>query len=171
MADRYIKGTCPKCKTDDQYGDNCEACGATYSPTDLINPVSAISGATPIEKESTHYFFKLPEFTEFLQEWTRSGAVQTEVANKLGEWLDSGLQEWDISRDAPYFGFEIPDAPGKYFYVWLDAPIGYMAALKISATARASTLITTGPQTPPPSYTILSARILLTSMPCSGQPC
>ena len=130
LADRYIKGTCPKCKTDDQYGDNCEACGATYSPTDLINPVSAISGATPIEKESIHYFFKLPEFTEFLQEWTRSGAVQTEVANKLGEWLDSGLQEWDISRDAPYFGFEIPNAPGKYFYVWLDAPIGYMAAFK-----------------------------------------
>ena len=130
LADRYIKGTCPKCKTDDQYGDNCEACGATYSPTDLINPVSAISGATPIEKDSTHYFFKLPEFTEFLQEWTRSGAVQTEVANKLGEWLDSGLQEWDISRDAPYFGFEIPNAPGKYFYVWLDAPIGYMAAFK-----------------------------------------
>ena len=130
LADRYIKGTCPKCKTDDQYGDNCEACGATYSPTDLINPVSAISGATPIEKDSTHYFFKLPEFTEFLQEWTRRGAVQTEVANKLGEWLDSGLQEWDISRDAPYFGFEIPNAPGKYFYVWLDAPIGYMAAFK-----------------------------------------
>jgi len=130
LADRYIKGTCPKCKAEDQYGDNCEVCGATYSPTDLINPVSAISGATPIEKESTHYFFKLPEFTEFLQDWTRSGTVQTEVANKLGEWLDSGLQEWDISRDAPYFGFEIPNAPGKYFYVWLDAPIGYMAAFK-----------------------------------------
>ncbi|MGB1868165.1 MAG: methionine--tRNA ligase [Porticoccaceae bacterium] len=130
LADRYIKGTCPKCKAEDQYGDNCEVCGATYSPTDLINPVSVISGATPIEKESTHYFFKLPEFTEFLQDWTRSGTVQTEVANKLGEWLDSGLQEWDISRDAPYFGFEIPNAPGKYFYVWLDAPIGYMAAFK-----------------------------------------
>ena len=130
LADRYIKGTCPKCKAEDQYGDNCEACGATYSPTDLINPVSAISGATPIEKESTHYFFKLPEFTAFLQDWTRSGAVQPEVANKLGEWLDSGLQEWDISRDAPYFGFEIPNAPGKYFYVWLDAPIGYMASFK-----------------------------------------
>ena len=130
LADRYIKGTCPKCKTEDQYGDNCEACGATYSPTDLINPVSAISGATPIEKESTHYFFKLPEFTEFLKTWTRAGHVQTEIANKLSEWLDSGLQEWDISRDAPYFGFEIPNAPGKYFYVWLDAPIGYMAAFK-----------------------------------------
>lgn len=130
LADRYVKGTCPKCKTDDQYGDNCEACGATYSPVDLINPVSVISGATPVEKESVHYFFKLPEFTDFLKMWVNSGTVQKEVANKLGEWLDSGLQEWDISRDAPYFGFEIPDAPGKYFYVWLDAPIGYMASFK-----------------------------------------
>lgn len=130
LADRYVKGTCPKCKADDQYGDNCEVCGATYSPVDLINPVSVISGATPIEKESVHYFFKLPEFTDFLKQWVNSGTVQKEVANKLGEWLDSGLQEWDISRDAPYFGFEIPDAPGKYFYVWLDAPIGYMASFK-----------------------------------------
>ena len=130
LADRYIKGTCPKCKTDDQYGDNCEACGATYAPTDLINPISAISGATPLEKESTHYFFKLPEFSDFLKSWTRDGHVQEEVANKLSEWLDAGLHEWDISRDAPYFGFEIPDAPGKYFYVWLDAPIGYMASFK-----------------------------------------
>ena len=130
LADRYVKGTCPKCKTDDQYGDNCEVCGATYSPVDLINPVSVISGATPIEKESVHYFFKLPEFTDFLKQWVNSGTVQKEVANKLGEWLDSGLQEWDISRDAPYFGFEIPDAPGKFFYVWLDAPIGYMASFK-----------------------------------------
>ncbi|MCS5587134.1 MAG: methionine--tRNA ligase [Porticoccaceae bacterium] len=130
LADRYIRGTCPKCKTEDQYGDNCEACSATYAPTDLIDPVSVLSGTTPIEKQSTHYFFKLPEFTQFLKTWTRSGAVQDEVANKLGEWLDSGLQEWDISRDAPYFGFEIPDAPNKYFYVWLDAPIGYMASFK-----------------------------------------
>ncbi|MGK2915970.1 MAG: methionine--tRNA ligase [Porticoccaceae bacterium] len=130
LADRYIKGTCPKCATPDQYGDNCEACGATYSPTDLINPRSAISGATPIEKASTHYFFTLPAFTDFLRQWTRAGRVSTEIANKLGEWLDTGLQEWDISRDAPYFGFEIPDAPGKYFYVWLDAPIGYMASFK-----------------------------------------
>ncbi|WP_438951913.1 methionine--tRNA ligase [Porticoccus sp.] len=130
LADRYIKGTCPKCRTDDQYGDNCEACGATYAPTDLINPVSVISGATPVEKVSTHYFFKLPEFTDFLKAWTRAGHVQEEVANKLGEWLEGGLHEWDISRDAPYFGFEIPDAPGKYFYVWLDAPIGYMASFK-----------------------------------------
>lgn len=130
LADRYIKGSCPKCKAEDQYGDNCEVCSATYSPTELINPKSAISGATPVAKDSEHFFFKLPEFTEFLKKWTRSGTLQTEVANKLSEWLDSGLQEWDISRDAPYFGFEIPDAPGKYFYVWLDAPIGYMASFK-----------------------------------------
>ncbi|GAA5320280.1 MAG: methionine--tRNA ligase [Candidatus Pelagadaptatus aseana] len=130
LADRYIKGTCPKCKAEDQYGDNCEVCGATYSPTELINPKSAISGATPIEKESEHFFFKLPEFEAFLKDWTRAGHLQDEVANKLAEWLDSGLQEWDISRDAPYFGFEIPGEKNKYFYVWLDAPIGYMASFK-----------------------------------------
>ena len=130
LADRYVRGTCPKCNAEGQYGDNCESCGATYSPLDLINPVSAVSGATPIGKESVHYFFKLPEFSEFLSEWINSGTVQREVSNKLSEWLNSGLQEWDISRDAPYFGFEIPNAPGKYFYVWLDAPIGYMASFK-----------------------------------------
>ena len=130
LADRFIKGTCPKCGTDDQYGDNCESCGATYSPTELRNPKSAISGATPVLKESLHYFFKLPNFDAMLKEWTRGGALQESVANKIAEWLDAGLQEWDISRDAPYFGFEIPDAPGKYFYVWLDAPIGYMASFQ-----------------------------------------
>ena len=130
LADRYIKGTCPKCKADDQYGDNCEKCGATYSPMDLINPRSAISGATPVAKDSKHFFFKLPEFNDFLKSWTRAGHLQDEVANKMAEWLDAGLQEWDISRDAPYFGFEIPDQPGKYFYVWLDAPVGYIASLK-----------------------------------------
>ncbi len=130
LADRFIKGTCPKCATPDQYGDNCEKCGATYQPTDLKDPRSAISGATPILKDSEHYFFKLQNFQDMLQEWTRSGTLQESVANKLAEWLDSGLHEWDISRDAPYFGFEIPDAPGKYFYVWLDAPIGYMASFK-----------------------------------------
>lgn len=130
LADRFIKGTCPKCKVEDQYGDNCEACGATYSPSELINPVSAISGATPVDKESEHFFFKLPEFQEFLNDWTRSGTLQPQIANKLSEWLDAGLQEWDISRDAPYFGFEIPGQSGKYFYVWLDAPIGYMASFK-----------------------------------------
>lgn len=130
LADRFIKGTCPKCKTEDQYGDNCEACGATYGAAELIDPKSAISGATPIEKDSEHFFFKLPEFEDFLKEWTRSGTLQPQIANKLSEWLDSGLQEWDISRDAPYFGFEIPGESGKYFYVWLDAPIGYMASFK-----------------------------------------
>nr|WP_314877383.1 methionine--tRNA ligase [uncultured Pseudomonas sp.] len=130
LADRFIKGTCPKCAAEDQYGDNCEKCGATYAPTELKNPKSAISGATPVLKDSKHFFFKLPEFQAMLQQWTRSGTLQDAVANKLAEWLDSGLQEWDISRDAPYFGFEIPDEPGKYFYVWLDAPIGYMASFK-----------------------------------------
>ncbi|SHE39259.1 methionyl-tRNA synthetase [Marinomonas polaris DSM 16579] len=130
LADRFIKGTCPKCKAEDQYGDNCEVCSATYTPMEMINPRSVYSGATPIEKDSEHYFFKLPDFQDFLTKWTRSGTLQDQVANKLSEWLDSGLKEWDISRDAPYFGFEIPDAPGKYFYVWLDAPIGYMASFK-----------------------------------------
>ncbi|GGY06927.1 methionine--tRNA ligase [Litchfieldella qijiaojingensis] len=130
LADRFIKGTCPKCKTDDQYGDNCEACGATYTPAELIDPVSAISGATPEVRSSTHYFFKLPNFEDFLKRWTRAGHVQSQIANKLQEWFESGLNEWDISRDAPYFGFEIPDAPGKFFYVWLDAPIGYLASFQ-----------------------------------------
>ena len=131
LADRFIKGTCPKCKTPDQYGDNCEACNATYSPSDLIDPRSTLSGATPVEKDSEHFFFTLPAFTDMLKAWTRSGTLQESVANKLSEWLDSGLQEWDISRDAPYFGFEIPDEPGKYFYVWLDAPVGYMASFEV----------------------------------------
>lgn len=130
LPDRFVRGECPKCNAADQYGDNCEVCGATYSPTDLKNPVSAVSGATPIEKESEHYFFKLGDFETLLREWTRAGHLQPEVTNKLDEWFESGLQEWDISRDAPYFGFEIPDAPGKYFYVWLDAPMGYLASFK-----------------------------------------
>ncbi len=130
LPDRFIKGECPKCGAEDQYGDSCEVCGATYSPTDLVNPVSAVSGATPITKSSEHYFFKLENFADMLRDWIKQGHVQEEMANKLGEWLDGDLREWDISRDAPYFGFEIPDAPGKYFYVWLDAPIGYMASFK-----------------------------------------
>ena len=130
LADRFIKGGCPKCKTEDQYGDNCEVCGSTYSAADLINPFSTISGSKPVEKNSEHFFFDLPAFTDFLAEWTRSGTLQEPVANKLAEWIEGGLQQWDISRDAPYFGFEIPNAPGKYFYVWLDAPIGYMASSK-----------------------------------------
>ena len=128
LADRFIKGTCPKCKAPDQYGDNCEACGATYSPTDLIDPVSALSGATPIDKASSHLFFQLSHFEDLLTTWIGSEQLQPPIANKLREWLDAGLQDWDISRDAPYFGFEIPGYPGKYFYVWLDAPIGYIAS-------------------------------------------
>ncbi|MCG9711659.1 methionine--tRNA ligase [Shewanella insulae] len=130
LPDRFVKGTCPKCKSVDQYGDNCDSCGATYSPTDLIDPKSAVSGATPVMKETEHFFFDLPAFEEMLKEWTRSGSLQQEMANKLGEWFEQGLQQWDITRDAPYFGFEIPDAPGKFFYVWLDAPIGYMGSFK-----------------------------------------
>lgn len=130
LPDRFIKGTCPKCETEDQYGDNCEACGATYSPTDLINPISVVSGATPIEKETDHLFFELNQFQEMLKTWTREGHLQTQIANKLDEWLESGLRAWDISRDAPYFGFEIPGEKDKYFYVWLDAPIGYMSSFK-----------------------------------------
>ncbi|WP_434779458.1 methionine--tRNA ligase [Neisseria sp. Ec49-e6-T10] len=140
LPDRFVKGECPKCHAKDQYGDNCEVCGTTYSPTELINPFSAISGATPVLKESEHYFFKLGDCTEFLTAWTNGSTtlsngqtqphLQPEALNKMNEWLEGGLQDWDISRDAPYFGFEIPDAPGKYFYVWLDAPIGYMAAFK-----------------------------------------
>jgi methionyl-tRNA synthetase len=130
LADRFIKGTCPKCSAEDQYGDNCEKCGATYEPTELKDPRSAISGATPVLKDSKHFFFRLQDFSDMLKAWTRSGTLQDAVANKIAEWLDSGLHEWDISRDAPYFGFEIPGEPGKYFYVWLDAPIGYMASFK-----------------------------------------
>jgi len=130
LPDRFIKGECPKCHAKDQYGDSCEVCGATYNPTELINAYSAVSGAAPVRKETEHYFFKLSECELFLKDWTRSGTLQGEAANKMGEWFENGLNDWDISRDAPYFGFEIPDAPGKYFYVWLDAPIGYMASFK-----------------------------------------
>ena len=130
LPDRFVKGECPKCHAKDQYGDNCEVCGSTYTPADLINPYSSVSGATPIQKENLHYFFKLNDFKDVLEEWINQDNLQPEITNKLKEWFDSGLQDWDISRDAPYFGFEIPDAPGKYFYVWLDAPIGYMASLQ-----------------------------------------
>ena len=142
LPDRFIKGECPKCHAKDQYGDNCEVCGAVYAPTDLINPYSALSGATPVLKSSEHFFFKLsdPRCVAFLEDWTQNGRLQPEVANKVREWFtvrtnpdgstSEGLGDWDISRDAPYFGIEIPDAPGKYFYVWLDAPIGYLASLK-----------------------------------------
>ncbi len=138
LPDRFIKGECPKCGAKDQYGDNCEVCGAVYAPTELKNPFSALSGATPVLKTSEHFFFKLsdPRCIDFLKEWTNSGAVQPEVLNKITEWIEPGedgkpkMGDWDISRDAPYFGIEIPGAPGKYFYVWLDAPVGYLASLK-----------------------------------------
>ncbi len=130
LPDRFVKGDCPKCGSTDQNGDNCDNCGATYSPTDLNNPRSVVSGATPVLRDSEHYFFDLPAFEDMLKQWTHSGSLQPEMANKLNEWFEHGLQQWDISRDAPYFGFEIPDAPGKYFYVWLDAPIGYMGSFK-----------------------------------------
>ncbi|GLX80151.1 methionine--tRNA ligase [Thalassotalea insulae] len=130
LPDRFVKGTCPKCKSEDENGDSCDNCGATYSPTEVINPRSVVSGATPVLKDSEHYFFDLPAFEQMLKDWTTSGSLQEEMANKLNEWFESGLQQWDISRDAPYFGFEIPNASGKFFYVWLDAPIGYMGSFK-----------------------------------------
>lgn len=130
LPDRFVKGTCPRCGTAEQYGDNCEACGATYSPSDLKNPTSVVSGAPPIPKESEHFFFQLQHYTDLLKNWMKDHSLQPQVINKLEEWFTEGLQDWDISRDAPYFGFEIPDAPGKYFYVWLDAPVGYMASFK-----------------------------------------
>jgi len=130
LPDRYIKGECPKCGADDQYGDNCEVCSATYSTTEIKNARSVISGATPIEKDSEHYFFDLPQFEQELKNWTKAGHLQEQVSNKLAEWFEQGLQQWDISRDKPYFGFKIPETEDKYFYVWLDAPIGYMASFK-----------------------------------------
>ncbi len=130
LPDRFIKGICPRCKAPDQYGDNCESCGATYDPTELIKPYSVLSGAAPIEKETVHYFFDLPKYEELLKEWISHGALQKEVTNKLDEWFDNGLKQWDISRDAPYFGFPIPGTENKYFYVWMDAPIGYMSGFK-----------------------------------------
>ena len=128
LPDRFVKGTCPRCNAANQNGDSCENCGATYSTSDLIDPVSVVSGTTPVERESEHLFFKLANFETMLRDWTRSGTLQQSVTNKLDEWFAAGLKDWDISRDAPYFGFEIPGAPGKYFYVWLDAPVGYMAS-------------------------------------------
>lgn len=130
LPDRYVKGECPKCGAKDQYGDNCEACGATYSPTDLKNPVSVVSGATPEERSSEHYFFHLENYTDALKEWTQHDHLQAQISNKLNEWFEAGLKPWDISRDGPYFGFEIPNTENKYFYVWMDAPIGYMASFK-----------------------------------------
>ncbi len=130
LPDRYVRGTCPVCKSADQYGDSCEVCGATYTPADLIDPISTVSGSKPVWRESAHLFFKLGDFESMLRSWLASGSQQSAVRSKLDEWFAAGLQDWDISRDAPYFGFEMPDAPGKYFYVWFDAPIGYIASFE-----------------------------------------
>jgi len=129
LPDRFVRGICPRCGAEDQYGDSCESCGATYSPSELIEPVSILSGTRPVERESEHLFFRLSDFQVTLRDWVAGGALQESVGRKLDEWFEAGLQDWDITRDAPYFGFEIPDMPGKYFYVWLDAPVGYMASL------------------------------------------
>src|SRR5688572_929632 len=128
LPDRYVRGTCPRCGTPEQYGDSCENCGATYTPADLKDAVSTVSGTTPVWRESEHLFFTLGKFEPMLRQWVESGSLQREVRAKLAEWFDAGLKDWDISRDAPYFGFEVPDAPGKYFYVWFDAPIGYLGS-------------------------------------------
>ena len=130
LPDRFVQGTCPKCDAEDQNGDSCDVCSATYDPTELKNPRSVVSGAEPVLRDSEHYFFDLPQFQDMLQDWLQSGAVQPEIGNKLKEWFEEGMHQWDISRDAPYFGFEIPNAPGKFFYVWVDAPVGYMASFK-----------------------------------------
>ena len=129
LPDRYVRGTCPRCGALDQYGDSCESCGATYTPADLVDPVSVVSGTPPVQRDSEHLFFRLGDFEPMLREWTGSGRLQPAVTAKLDEWFEAGLRDWDISRDAPYFGFEIPGEPGKYFYVWLDAPIGYLGSL------------------------------------------
>ena len=182
LPDRYIKGECPKCGAKDQYGDNCEVCGAVYAPTDLKNPYSTLTGATPMMKSSEHYFFKLsdPRCIDFLKEWTTTpDRLQPEVLNKIKEWFATkdehghvGLNDWDISRDAPYFGIEIPDAPGKYFYVWLDAPVGYLASLKnyfaktggdfdaFMATIRKSSRSTSSARTSPTFHTLFWPAML-----------
>ena len=183
LPDRYIKGECPKCGAKDQYGDNCEVCGAVYAPTDLKNPYSALSGATPVLKNSEHFFFKLsdPRCVEFLQQWTQDGRLQTEVANKVKEWFvksddptephAGGLADWDISRDAPYFGIQIPDAPGKYFYVWLDAPVGYLASLKNLLDRRGVDFEAYLRRSGAASRFTSSARTSSPSTRCSGRRC
>ena len=155
LPDRYVKGQCPRCHAPDQYGDNCEVCSATYSPRDLIQPYSVLTGETPIVRESEHIFFDLPQFSDFLQNWLATAPVQESMRNKLGEWFKTGLSAWDISRDAPYWGFEIPGEPQKYFYVWLDAPVGYFASGRTVA----------------PRCTTSSARTSPISTCSSGRPC
>ncbi len=170
LPDRYIKGECPKCGAKDQYGDNCEVCGAAYTPEELKNPYSTLSGAKPIEKESEHYFFKLQNFADYLKNWTRHGHLQQEVTNKLHEWFEAGLREWDISRDAPYFGFPIPNVKDKYFYVWLDAPVGYIASFKNLCSKRNDLDFDEYWKADSELSCIISlAKISFTFMPYSGQ--
>ena len=172
LPDRFVKGTCPRCASPNQNGDNCEVCGATYSPTDLIDPISVVSGTRPVERTSEHYFVKLGDFEKLLRAWVSTDRLQPEIVNKLDEWFAEQLRDWDISRDAPYFGFEIPDAPGKYFYVWFDAPIGYMGSFKaLLRRDAASTSTPTGRPTRRPSSTTSSARTSRTSTACSGRRC
>ncbi len=178
LPDRYIKGECPKCGTKDQYGDNCENCGAVYAPTDLKNPTSALSGATPELRSSEHFFFKLSDArcVEFLEAWTQDGKLQPEVANKVKEWFvkgddgQGGLADWDISRDAPYFGIRIPDTPDKYFYVWLDAPVGYLASLQHLLESRGVDFDAYLAD-PAWSRSTSSARTSSPSTRCSGRRC
>ena len=168
LSDRFIKGTCPKCKAEDQYGDACEVCGTTYNATELLNPRSTLSGATPVEKSSDHYFFKLPNFGEYLQKWTRDeGRLPVSIANKLDEWFEAGLADWDISRDAPYFGFEIPDAPNKYFMCGSMRQLAICRALKTTSkpSAQSSTLMITGKRQPKRSLSLHWQRHCL--LPCA----
>ena len=175
LPDRFIKGECPKCGAKDQYGDSCEVCGSTYSPTDLKNAYSVVSGAKPVRKTSDHYFFKLsdPRCKTFLEQWTQeNGHLQPEARNKIREWFDQGFNDWDISRDAPYFGFEIPGAPGKYFYVWLDAPIGYFGSFKnLADRAGLDFASFVEARDRAPSSSTSSARTSSTSTRSSGPRC
>ena len=172
LPDRFVRGTCPFCKTEDQYGDACENCHKTYTPADLINPVSVVSDTVPVLRESEHYFFKLGEYDDRLRAWMHEARLDRNVVAKLEEWFDAGLQDWDISRDAPYFGFRIPDTEDKYFYVWLDAPVGYPASFRTSVhAATISISMNTGAPDTTRRCTISSAKTSCTSTRCSGRLC
>ena len=169
LPDRFVRGTCPNCKSLDQYGDACEVCGSTYTPAELIDPVSTVTNTTPVWRSSEHLFFKLSAFQSMLSEYVAEAAPDSAVRGKLNEWLRAGLQDWDISRDAPYFGFEIPDAPGKYFYVWFDATIGYIASFEAWRAPRGVSFDDYWDLRPPPSSTTSSARTSAIFTRCSGR--
>ena len=176
LPDRFVRGECPVCSAADQYGDSCESCGATYSPSELKNPRSVVSGSAPVQKDSEHFFFRLGVFEHSLRRWHAAGHVHENVARKLQEWFDAGLRDWDISRDAPYFGFRIPGTDDKYFYVWVDAPVGYMASFRNLAASPAGRpagcpSTTTGTRTAAPSCITSSARTSCISIRCSGRRC